>query len=185
MATSVPVLDATVTPLQSTPPKFTWTSQGGSTNYPNDSFELIVYDKRGNEILRSGTLTTTSYTLTSAQWQKVLYSYGTTYKVAVSAIQTGNPVAPIAILPICSETGPYISEVATFSKPTASPLSYTMTISNNVTAKLRETTESLQPGQYVDYKVTFDITSRRIVQTFGECDTYIYIYDSTGGAGCI
>ncbi len=179
MATSVPALDSSVAPSQTTPPKFTWIAQGGSTTYPNDRFELIVYDKRGNEIFRSGVLNTTSYTLTADQWHDVLYSYGSTYKVAVSVIQTGTPASGYTAT-VGPQTGPYISEVATFSKPAASPLTYTGTIPANATGKLKEISESLQPGQYMNYKVTFASTSRRIVQTFGKEDTYVYIYDSTG-----
>lgn len=179
MATSVPTYYNSVAPTQSTPPTFTWTAQGGSIYYPNDSFELIIYDKRGNVILSTGELTTTSYTLTAEEWHDVLYSYGTTYKVAVSTIQSGNPIAGSGSS-VGPETGPYISGFASFTKPTASPIVYTGTILNNSTGKLQEITESLQPGQYMDYRVTFASTSRRIVQTFGTEDTYIYVYDSTG-----
>lgn len=115
MTTTNPVLDSYTTPSQTTPPTFTWEFQDSSLYYPNDVFELVIYDKAGKEILRSSSYTRDSTgkftdTLTTSEWQKVLYSYGTTYKVAVSASQSGNPVSGLTTThPVGPQTGEYIS----------------------------------------------------------------------------
>lgn len=110
MATSKPIITNASNLSQTTPPTFSWVAQGGSTTYPNNCFVLIVYDTANQEILRSSMMVTTTYTFTQEEWNTILNSYGTTFRVAVSASSLYTPI-----------TGPYVSEKSnTISKPTIS-----------------------------------------------------------------
>lgn len=166
MATSMPSLSNPSSISQTVPPKFSWTPQGGSSSYPNNSFSLLFYDGSGKEVLRTATTTSNTYTLTQSEWDSVLYSYGTTYTVAVAAIQTDSPT-----------TGEYISaRSATYTKPTPTNLTQTVNISAN--SRYTERIVNLQPGQYIDYSVTFATGETQLIQTFGSKDARIYLYDS-------
>ena len=167
MATTAPVMTNSSNVSQTVPPTFTWTPQGGSVLYPNNSFQLVFFDDDHQEVLRTATTTSTSYTLTQSEWQSALCSRGLTNYVAVVAIQTATPV-----------TGGYISAFSTYTKPASSALSESFTInsSNRYTEKIA----SLQPGQYIEYNVTLQ-SGIKLIQTFGTKDAVMEVYNSSGG----
>lgn len=151
-----------------TNPSFSWTANGTSLSLPNNRFDIIIYNSKNTTILRVNGLTNTSYTLTSTQWNSVLNSYGTTYKVAIISYQTSTPT-----------TGGYHSEVLTISKPTFNDSS---NLVMNTASKTRysEQVITLTPGSYYDLHVTFGTTGSKLIQTFGTMDTIIELYSSSG-----
>ncbi len=167
MATTAPVMINLSSVSQTVPPTFTWTPQGGSVFYPNNSFQLVFFDDDHQEVLRTATTTSTSYTLTQNEWQSVLYSFGCTYYVAVVAMQTAAPV-----------TGGYISAFSSYVKPSAPALSQNINMFED--DRYIEKVVNLQPSQYIDYYVTFQ-SGVKLIQTFGPRDTVMEIYNSSGG----
>ncbi len=151
-----------------TPPKFEWQAQGGSDLFPNNYFVLVFYDGSGEEILRTASTTGTTYTLTQAEWEAVLYSYGVNYTVAVAAKQTNAPI-----------TGEYISERTNpLNKPLPNDIVRTHTFFT--LHRYSEQIEQLQPRQALCYNVIFTVPGQKIIQTFGAGDTILYLYDSAG-----
>lgn len=167
-----PLLDTSVTVSQSTPPKFIWFAQGGSTEYGNKFFKLVFYNSQGTEILETETVTSTSYTLSESQWSKILHSYGSTYKVAVAGLQT------FGIGTDNQYEVEYISAQSSFTKPDSYNLSFTV----NLTAgtRIRERKQSLQPGQTAIFKFEFTVGGTWLIQTFGEKDTKFVLYSYNG-----
>lgn len=166
MATTKPYISNSSSVSQTVPPTFRWSAQGGSSTFPNNSFVLIFYNSSGTEILRTATTTSNTYTLTQSEWNSVLYSYGTTYTVAVAATQTDSPT-----------TGEYISaRSVSYTKPAPANLSQTLNIAAN--NRYTEKIVNLQPGQYIEYNITFASSGNKLIQTFGSKDARIYLYDS-------
>ncbi len=164
MATTKPIVTNTVS--NSVAPAISWNPQGGSTDYPNNNFTVIVYGSEGQEILRTNVGNVTSYTLTTAEWRKVLFTGGTTFRVAISATQTSTPL-----------TGPYISALSlNYTKPDLALTSWIITANS----RYAEKTVTLDPGEYADYKVKFSSGGVKIIQTFGTGDTELFIYNSDG-----
>lgn len=160
---------------QTTPLTISWTVAKSSDLFPNNCFSLIFYDVNGNEILRTSEKTlstsvasyTTSYTLTPSEWNKVLYSYGQKYKVAVVSYQTDTP-----------KTGGYISSTIELAKPAPAVLEQTISMSANT--RYYESELRFQPSQYMDYHISFAAAGSKIIQTFGTMDTVMYLYSSSG-----
>lgn len=168
MAATAPIMSNSSSVSQTIPPRFTWTPQGGSTNYPNNRFRIVFYDSTGSIAFKTAYTSSNSYTLTQSEWDSVLHTYGKTYKVAVAAAQTNDYV-----------TGEYISLASsTFTKPTSMNLSESVTFGTN--SRYTERITNLQPGQYVDYTIRFSAGGRKLIQTFGTKDTVIYLFDSNG-----
>lgn len=168
MATTKPYISNSSSVSQTVPPTFKWSAQGGSSTFPNNSFVLIFYNSAGAEILRTATTTSLTYTLTQSEWNSILYSDGKTYTMAVAATQTTSPA-----------TGEYISaKSVVYTKPTPTNLTQTINIpaSNRYTEKI----VNLQPGQYIEYKVTFATSGTKLIQSFGNKDARIYVYNSSG-----
>ena len=165
MAATAPCINNAPRVSQTVPPNFVWTEQGGSEEYPNNSFALIFYNSLGQEILRTPFTTSFEYTLTPSEWNSVLYSYGTTYTVAVAAMQTDPPI-----------TGAYISaQSVVYTKPAPSTLSQTVSVATN--NRYTEQIANLQPGQYIEYNITFASEGTKLMQTFGSKDVKMYLYD--------
>lgn len=166
MASTAPVLTNEANVSQTVSPTFSWTAQGGSEQFPNNSFKIVVFDTELNETIRTGETTSTTYQLTQSEWNSVLYSYGCAYYVAVVAYQTGSPL-----------TGGYISAFLRYEKPTPPTLteSFTMLKTNRYIEKIA----NLQPNQEINYNVTLQSGSK-LIQTFGNCDAVIEIYDTSG-----
>ncbi len=166
MATTKPYISNSSSVSQTVPPTFKWSAQGGSATFPNNSFVLIFYNSLGTEILRTATTTSNTYALTQSEWSSVLYSYGSTYTVAVAATQTASPT-----------TGEYISaRSVSYTKPAPANLSQTLNIAAN--NRYTEKIVNLQPGQYIEYNITFASGGNKLIQTFGSKDARIYLYDS-------
>ncbi len=109
MASTSPAMTNSSNVSQIISPTFTWNRQGGRDNVAdqNNSFVLIILDGRGNEILRTASITSTTYSLTQSEWNEILHTCGDTYIAVVSAMQTAYPT-----------TGPYISKISDyFTKP--------------------------------------------------------------------
>lgn len=92
--------------LSSTPPTFSWNAQGGSLNYPNNSFSIIIYNNDFSEYIVTPRTTLTNLTISSTIWNQVLSMSGKTIYVGVVGYQTNTP-----------STGPYISALKQFTKP--------------------------------------------------------------------
>lgn len=89
------------TGLNTNTPTFSWTPQGGSVNYPNNSFSLVFYNSNYETILETDDTTSTSRQLTSNEWSSIKNSTSTVYYL-VKAKQTPS-------LNTEPETGPYYS----------------------------------------------------------------------------
>ena len=86
-------------------PTFSWTPQGGSANYPNNSFRLAFYDEDYNLTLRTGYTTGNTYTLSSTQWSTITAASTTIY-CCVETSQTSTP-----------STGAYYSNLIEIENP--------------------------------------------------------------------
>lgn len=84
---------------------FAWTANGTSTSLQNNRFDIVILDGNKNEILCIEDITATSYKLSTAEFNTVLNSAGTTYYVVVIAYQTSSPA-----------TGGYYSEALSVTK---------------------------------------------------------------------
>ncbi|HOP10370.1 MAG TPA: leucine-rich repeat domain-containing protein [Oscillospiraceae bacterium] len=93
--------DGAVFSAISSPPTFTW-NPGGCINHPNNVFKLTIYIMESGvvtEIFDSAYLTSTSYTLSSTDWNNIFNNYGDcTLYWAVKGYQTTD-----------DDTGPYLS----------------------------------------------------------------------------
>ena len=172
MAPSLPTSDSSTTVSQSIPPKFKWSAQGGSNEYGNKFFKLIFYDSRGDKILETETVTSTSYTLSQSQWNTILYSYGSTYNVAVAGLQTFD------IGTDNQYEVEYISAQSSFEKPDSNNISITINLTSGT--KIREYKQSLQPGQTAIFKFKFTTGGTWLIQTFGGKDTKFVLYSYNG-----
>lgn len=85
------------TGLNTNTPTFYWSAQGGSVDYPNNSFRLVFYDSNLNYILSTSYTSSTSQTLTSSQWTQIKNASTVRYYY-VETEQTNTP-----------STGPYKS----------------------------------------------------------------------------
>lgn len=155
----------------SIPPVLSW-RVNGSTNNPNNRFQVVFYDKYGNLIYECSPVTSTkayndtySYTVSQIDWNNVLQNYGGTFTVniAVRAYHTEDPIS-----------GPYISQYAPVTLTRHNEL--TIYSGNRYTEKQIK----LDNGGYCDYTVTFEKGGTRVIQTFGTKDTVIELYSSSG-----
>ena len=146
------------------PPTFKWTApNNGSINSNLDEFVLQIYDSKKNIVLQTPSLSSFSYTLTGSEWNSVLYSYGTEFYCLVLAYQSSP-----------TKTGAYISEEYEFVKPIKNIYSGGTFFA---TSKSIEINHKLSPGSKICYDLTFSIAGYKLIQTFGELDTYIEVYD--------
>ncbi len=102
----VSVNGSTSKELTVTPPTFIWEPQGGSQNFPNNNFTLIIYNSDCSAFLDFEVGASSSFTLTDAQWRSVLFLSGETLHIAVRGYQTDSPT-----------TGGYLSRVCEFTRP--------------------------------------------------------------------
>ena len=85
------------------PRTISWTPQGGSSYFPNNSYTVKIYNTSHSQELSINT-TQTSVTLTNEQWNTVLGWYGETRFISVVGYQTSTPA-----------TGGYYSEFKEYS----------------------------------------------------------------------
>ena len=171
MATTAPTLTSALS--LSSPPSFSWVAQGGSTNYPNNQFQLVFYNPYYEEITRTAIFapsavtqsTLLNYTLTSEEWDRVLYSDGTTFYVAVAAVQTDSPT-----------TGEYVSSAISLTKPTAPDITDTFILQAN--DKFHEKIYRVLPGQAVEITLDARFSQSQLLQTFGVKDVKMTLYQS-------
>lgn len=89
-------------------PTFTWTGQGGSTYYPNNTFTLIAFDENYEEYATAGVASGSkdlSITLTEDEWEEFCDLPGSIMHIAVVGMQLSSP-----------STGPYISAFKDFEE---------------------------------------------------------------------
>ncbi len=152
-----------------TPSTFTW-NEGGSTSsalYENDEFDLIFYDESYNEYYRIEGITTNTYTPTASEWDSVLNHYGNYFYVRVDGYETNSPT-----------TGGYISNKLTLNKGTIETLTDSIYFSD--TSRYHEEIIELYPTQDKEFTITFETFGKKIIQTFGAYNVYMYIYDTNG-----
>ncbi len=137
-------------------------------DYENNNFVFVFYDSEGNEVYRSEETGSKEYLLPKEIWYEL--SYGT-YSVVVISKQ-------IDTIENCI-TGPYISEkYEVFTKEVEENKSANLTISAD--SKYNEFTVYLHPGQYIEYTVSFESPVSMLIQTFGDKDTFLQIYNDLG-----
>lgn len=113
MAPSKPVITNLLSVSLNVAPILTWSKQGGSSKYPNNSFDIIVYDESYNEILRIDDIydsedsnTSYTYSIDNTAWRNALEERGcgpnpnVQVFITVSGSRVESNVA----------TGPYYSE---------------------------------------------------------------------------
>ena len=106
MAATKPVLTNAGSVSKTIPPQFSWTKQGGSKQFPNNSFTLNFYADNGNIIGSYSTTNNFINNISLSDWQNICELSEGNIIVAVAASQTDNPV-----------TGPYVSARLTFANP--------------------------------------------------------------------
>lgn len=155
--------------ISETPPTFSWIAGGSSTStkYQNDLFDLIFYDYYGHENYRVSSINSTSYNLSESEWHNLLYTYGDKFSVVLISYETNSPT-----------TGGYRSERLTYTKPTLTPQTESFNFYSNI--RYKEKIMELGPGQYKDFTVNFYTSGKKVIQTFGPKDAYLYIYDMNG-----
>lgn len=176
MASTTPTIRTSGT--NTNPPSLSWTAQGGSTNYPNNSFSVVFYSGAENEdginaeIARTpfttqiGTYSTPFY-VSKSVWEQVLCSKETSYYVAIASRQTDFPT-----------TGEYISQwIGPFSTPVL-PLSESFVIPANT--RYTEKIATIPKGDSFEYNVSFVCGGMNIIQTFGSKDAVMTLYDANG-----
>ena len=90
-------------------PYFYWTTQGGSSFYPNNKFNLCFYNSSYTKVLSINNLTTDHVTLTANQWNSVKQQCGATIYCCVETYQS-DP----------TQTGPYYSNLISIDNPNTS-----------------------------------------------------------------
>lgn len=113
MAPSKPVITNLSSVSLNVAPILTWSKQGGSSSYPNNSFDIIVYDESYNEILRIDDIygsedsnTSYTYSIDNTAWKNALegHGYNCDANNQLYITVSGSRVEPSVI------TGPYYSE---------------------------------------------------------------------------
>lgn len=113
MAPSKPVITNLLSVSLNVAPILTWSKQGGSSKYPNNSFDIIVYDESYNEILRIDDIydsedsnTSYTYSIDNTAWRNALEERGCGPNPSVQVFITvsGSRVESNVA------TGPYYSE---------------------------------------------------------------------------
>lgn len=150
-----------------TPSTFCW-NEGGSTSsalYENDEFDLIFFDESYTEYYRIEGITTTSYTPSVSEWNSILDHYGNYFYVRIAGYETNSPV-----------TGEYISNKLTLNKGTIETLTDSIYFSDRT--RYHEEIIELYPTQDKEFTITFETAGKKIIQTFGAYNVYMYIYDN-------
>ena len=176
MASTIPTIRTSGT--NTNPPSLSWTAQGGSTHYPNNSFSVVFYSGAENEdginaeIARTpfttqiGTYSTPFY-VSESVWEQVLCSKETSYYVAIASRQTDSPA-----------TGEYISQwIGPFSTPIL-PSSESFVIPANT--RYTEKIATIPKGDTFEYNISFVCGGMNIIQTFGRKDAVMTLYDANG-----
>ena len=125
MAPSCPTLHNSADVSVTLAPSLSWTAEGGSTEYPNNSFDIVVYDTSYNEIIRVENIENTYYEFNDANWQYALENHGypcaEEFKIYITV--AGSRKEPLLLDPNFS-TGPYYSEYLEMSVKTEHNIVY-------------------------------------------------------------
>ncbi len=150
------------------PPTLTWTVNG-SLNNPNNRFRVSFYDTDDNLLARSSvfdsTLSYTStytYNVTSSMWDDVVGNYYGNRDIKIY-VESYNSAAPVS--------GPYPSNCCYFTV-TIDPTE--IYVEND---RYVEEVFSIEAGEHVEFSVTFETTHYYVIQTFGDKDVCMEIYN--------
>ena len=125
LAPSCPTLHNSADVSITVAPSLSWTAEGGSTEYPNNSFDIVVYDTSYNEIIRVEDIENTHYEFNDANWQYALENHGypcaEEFKVYITV--AGSRKEPL-LLDSNFSTGPYYSEYLEMSVKTEHNIVY-------------------------------------------------------------
>ena len=143
--------------LSTSSPLFTWSATGGSNLYPNNQFNLVIFDNNYNIIYRSASLTTTQKLLSQTEWIDVITSTTNYIYWAVECYQTTEYT-----------TGFYYSNYRKVYVPTI----YNAQIGNFDNNCSAEQTIKL-------YRFTAPSNNTYRFYTTGEADTYARLYGDT------
>lgn len=143
--------------LSTSSPLFTWNATGGSDLYPNNQFNLVIFDNNYNIIYRSASLTTTQKSLSQTEWIDVITSTTNYIYWAVECYQTTEYT-----------TGFYYSNYRKVYVPTI----YNAQIGNFDNNCSAEQTIKL-------YRFTAPSNNTYKFYSIGDADTYAKIYGDT------
>lgn len=154
-----------------TPPSYTWSAGGcvSEKQYENDRFDIVFTNDDGEDYYVINDIYTTSYQLNTEQWNNVLSGYGDNFYVSVKGYETTD-----------YETGGYRSSMIKYSKMNLStpPIENILFLSFN---RYHEEITSLYNSNHIqEYEVFFQYSGYKIIQTFGEGDIMMEIYDNYG-----
>ncbi len=178
IASSIPTINNEADMCRNVPATFSWVAQGGSSNFPNNSFALIFYNNNGVEIMRTAERaatasshncnSTVSYTLTQSEWEYVMSHTGVTFTVAIAAKQTSSVI-----------TGEYISAQ---SKVYMNPerCNDDGFVEMALFESYKEFYINLEQGQEVEYVFTVEFSNCYLIQSFGTKQVEIELYDPDG-----
>lgn len=143
----------------------TWEARGGSQRCPNNKFQLIFKRSSGEIIFNKTNITATSYTLTKEEWNAIYHNntYSYFYITVVSEQTTG-------IL-----TGKYYSLPVMATIPKVS--SFYVTLKGDTNTRYVEKRASITGRQFFLCTVTFNQPGTVILQTTGNFDTYMEIFN--------
>ena len=171
--------------MDGTLPSLSWTVGGGDDErYQNKRFSIYFYDIYGNVtyvienlMVATGGLAVQAdgrveYALTSLQWNNVIYTYGTSFEVAVYGQQFVEEANMVLI------RGGYMSVELSIDKPPRD---------GNLQRNFLNTPScwfyifKLSPGSTLSFRVYWYQAANMIVQTFGGIDTVLEVYDEYTG----
>lgn len=141
-------------------PTFTWSKiLSKSPYYRTMTYKVMFYDGNLQKIYESPSISDNTYTLSQESWDTILKSGNVIY-----ATVYGGDISP--------GSGFYCSEWLCLKNPNEH-------ITFNTYNRFTERTISLEAGEYSDFYITFDgsTTYDRVIQTFGNLDTTLTIYD--------
>ena len=152
-------------------PTFTWNSGNKDVDYnnltfrfSNTRFNLEFYTPNGDLLFETGSIYVNTYTLTESQWNQILLSNISSYKIKIKGY------APYGF-----ETGAYCSSIYSFNKPTGGNNVVNVNISNS---RYYENSFVILAGTHCQFNITFDHSGNKLIQTFGSSDTKMWLYDS-------
>lgn len=154
-------------------PSFSWDVGGADVSYngktydfSNDKFILDFYDENQNLIVTSPTRYSQTYTPVAKVWNSILKAQGNKYYIVIKAYDT-----------LGMESGPYITSYFEMSKP--SKAEQNLTIAND---RYYERNLTIAAGTSWIFHLKFTTSGTKMIQTFGNADTKIFLYESNGNS---
>ncbi len=151
-------------------PTFSWISNGKDVYfnelhpYSNNKFSLQFFDVNDNLIFETNYIYSSYYTLSENEWNQLLSPAFLKYRVIIKSYATYG-----------YETGPYYSSIYSFNKPNSA--NYSISLNNS---RYYEKRIAIAQGTNWTFNVTFDNSGDKLIQTFGNKNTKMWLYDYDG-----